>query len=448
MQLIAQNPDSLWSGEHRRVVAGIFALAFLVAFEALAVATVMPVVAADLDGLGLYALSFAAPTAVAVVSMTVAGPMMDRRGPRTALRAGVGIFAAGLVVAGLAPTMPVFLIGRAVQGLGMGFIGVGLYVVIGQVFPDQLRPRVFTVMTSAWVLPALLGPSAAGLIAEVLGWRWVFLGVPAVAIGSLLLIWRVLQRLDGEPSVVSDRHRVWWAVLTAAGILSISIAGQRSTSWWPLELVVSLLLVMSCAPRLLPAGTWRGRRGLPSVIIARSALGAGYVGAEAYLPLSLVEHRGLSPFQAGLFLTTAAVLWFSGSWLAAHVPALSSKPLRVRLGSLCVLVGIGSGFLTLASNVPVVVAAAVWSIGGLGMGLASPTLAVLLLDQSRPGEHGVNSASLQISGAVVDSLVLALGSVVFAALLSTQEMTGYLLMFGLAALVSAVALLLSTRLEG
>ena len=347
----------------------------------------MPIVADELDGLSLYALAFAAPTAVAVVSMTIAGPLMDRRGPGLALRAGVGIFATGLLAAGLAPTMEVFLVGRAIQGLGMGFVGVGLYVVIGSVFPEQMRARVFTVMTSAWVLPALVGPVIAGFIADQVGWRWVFLGVPLIAVGSLLLIWEALSRLDGDPSVASDRRRLWWASLTAGGILAVSIAGQRAVGWWPVLLIGSFVLIAAYAPRLLPQGTWRGRRGLPSVIATRSLLSAGFFGAETYVPLSLVEHRGLSVSHAGLLLTSAAVLWFTGSWIAANLPLLASKTLRVRLGTVCVLLGTGSGFLTLIDSVPVLVIAVAWSVGGLGMGLAASTLGVLLLDHSAPGSR-------------------------------------------------------------
>lgn len=439
--------ERLWLGPHGRVVAGIFSLAFLVAFESLAVMTVMPVVADELDGLSLYALSFAAPTAVAVVSMTIAGPLMDRRGPGLALRAGVGIFAAGLLVAGLAPTMEVFLVGRAVQGLGMGFVGVGLYVVIGKVFPEHMRARVFTVMTSAWVLPALVGPVIAGFIADQVGWRWVFLSVPLIAIGSLLLIWEALGRLDGDPSVVFDRRRLRWACLTAGGILAVSVAGQRGVDWWPVLLVVALALIAAYAPRLLPRGTWRARKGLPSVIATRSLLAAGFFGAEAYVPLSLVEHRGLSVSHAGLLLTSAAVLWFSGSWVAANLPALASKALRVRLGAACVLVGVGSGFLTLTDAVPVLVIAAGWSVGGLGMGLAASTLGVLLLDHSAPGEQGANSAAMQTSDAVVQSLVLAIGSVVFAIMLGVDEMTGYVLVFALASATALCALLVSARVD-
>ena len=379
--------------------------------------------------------------------MTIAGPLMDRQGPGRALRAGVVIFILGLLIAGLAPTMEVFLLGRCVQGLGSGFIGVGLYVVIGKVFPDHLRARVWTVMTGAWVLPALVGPVIAGSIADLVGWRWVFLSAPMVAVASLTLIWRALGGVAGDSSLSSDRRRVWWAGLTAIGILGVSVAGQRGVPWWPALLVAAFALTLAYGPRLLPKGTWRGRRGLPSVIATRSLLSAGFFGAETYVPLSLVQHRGLTVAQAGLLLTSAAVMWSLGSVLAANLPVLAPKLLRVRLGAVCVLVGTGAGALSLIGTVPVLVIAAVWSIGGLGMGMAASTLGVLLLDHSAAGEQGLNSAAMQTSDAAVQSLVLAVGSVVFAVMLTSHELTGYVSVFGLAGVTAAVAVAASTRLE-
>lgn len=447
MTAVAQPHERLWLGPYGRVVAGIFALAFLIAFESMAVATVMPVVADDLDGLSLYALAFAAPTAVAVITMAIAGPMIDRRGPGRGLLLGIGVFVLGLLVAGLAPTMELFLVGRCVQGLGSGFLGVGLYVVIGKVFPDAMRARVWTVMTSAWLLPGLVGPLIAGVIADHAGWRWVFLGVPCIAVASVALIWDAVRPVEGDLGVIGDRRRVWWATLTATGILGISVAGQRGVTWWPILLLAAFALTFAYGPRLLPTGTWLGRRGLPSVIAARSLLSAGFFGAETYVPLSLVEHRGLSVSQAGLLLTSAAVLWFAGSWLAANIPALASKVLRVRLGAIFVLAGTGAGALTLVDGAPVVLIALVWSFGGLGMGMAASTLGVLLLDHSAPGEQGVNSAAMQTSDAAVQSIVLALGSVVFAILLTSHAMTGYVLVFALASVTAGVAVAVSTRLE-
>lgn len=439
-------PERLWTGPHAPVVAGIFSLAFLMAFESLAVSTIMPTVADELDGLDMYALAFAMPIALGVMSMTIAGPLMDRRGPALGVRAGVGVFSMGLVVAGLAQTMPVFLIGRAVQGFGIGFVTVGLYVVIGQAFHESLRPRVFTVMTSAWLLPALIGPVLAGTTSELVGWRWVFLAVPVLAIASVGLIWRELGRIGGDPAVTFDRRRLWWASLVAAGVLVVSMSAQDDLRWSLCLLVVGLAVAVRYAPRLIPPGSWTWRRGLPAVVATRSLLSASYFGAETYVPLSLVEHRGVSTAEAGLLLTGAAVTWFSGSWMGANMPALASKPLRARLGIALVLVAVASSLLSLVDAVPVMVLAVLWAVGGLGMGLAAPTLSVLLLDRSAPGEQGINSAGMQTSDSVAQALMLAIGSVVFASMLDAHETAGYLLVLGLATASGLLAVVSARRI--
>ena len=85
--------------------------------------------------------------------------------PVVPLLASMALFSAGLLVCGLAPSMEVLLVGRVLQGLGGGALTVGLYVVVGLVFPAALRPAVFASFAAAWVLPALFGPGLAALVA-------------------------------------------------------------------------------------------------------------------------------------------------------------------------------------------------------------------------------------------------------------------------------------------
>ena len=155
---------------------GMFALIAFVAFEAMAVTTVMPTVARELDGISLYALSFAAPLASGVVGMVAAGMWSDRRGPVIPLLAALAMFSLGLLVCGTASSMEMLVVGRVLQGLGGGALTVGLYVVVGLVFPAALQPAVFASFAAAWVLPALFGPALAASVAAAVGWRWVFLG--------------------------------------------------------------------------------------------------------------------------------------------------------------------------------------------------------------------------------------------------------------------------------
>ena len=119
------------------------------------------------------------------------------------------LFAAGLVVCGLAPTMEVLVAGRFLQGLGGGALTVCLYVLVGLVFPAALRPAVFTSFAAAWVLPTLFGPALAAWVAHPLGWRWVFLGVVAMVAGAAALVAPSLRGLERAPPALAHRGRGW-----------------------------------------------------------------------------------------------------------------------------------------------------------------------------------------------------------------------------------------------
>ena len=90
--------------------------------------------------------------------------------------AGLGVFGAGLVVAGAAGDGGAGG-GRALQGLGGGVVPAVAYVCVGRGFPAERRPSVFAVMSTAWMLPSLVSPLLASLVRTTFGWRWVFLGL-------------------------------------------------------------------------------------------------------------------------------------------------------------------------------------------------------------------------------------------------------------------------------
>ncbi|QCC78384.1 MFS transporter [Nocardioides daphniae] len=150
----------------------------------------------------VYALGFAAPLASGVVGMVAAGMVSDRRGPAMPLLVALTVFGAGLLLAGAATSMELFVAGRVLQGLGGGAATVVLYVVIGLIYPTTLQASVFASLAAAWVLPSLFGPAVAAVIADAFGWRWVFLGtVVLVALVGVGLARRVL----GLPKPSSSR---------------------------------------------------------------------------------------------------------------------------------------------------------------------------------------------------------------------------------------------------
>jgi MFS family permease len=169
----------------------------LVAFEGIAVATVMPVVGRELDGLGVYAWAFNAYVVASLVGMVGAGTWCDRRGPRLPLQVGSLVFGVGALMAGFAPTMGVLIAARGIQGLGGGAVIVAVYVLIARAFDESLRPRAFSLLAAAWVVPSMAGPFVAGWLAESITWRAAFWLVPIVMILPLVALRGVLRVHDG-----------------------------------------------------------------------------------------------------------------------------------------------------------------------------------------------------------------------------------------------------------
>ncbi len=137
--------EGLWSARRRSLTGGLVLTITLVAFEALAVATVMPDVARELGGLsnGLYGWAFTAFFLGSLVGIVVVGGAVDGRGLARPFMLGLGLFAIGLVLGGAAPTMEILIVGRFLQGLGAGAIPPIAYVAIGRSLPERLRPRMF-----------------------------------------------------------------------------------------------------------------------------------------------------------------------------------------------------------------------------------------------------------------------------------------------------------------
>lgn len=433
----------------RTTTVGVLLVMTIVAFEAMSVATAMPTVVRSLHGMALYAWPFSAYLVASLLGIVVSGEVADRMGPARPLLAGLALFAAGLIVAGTAQTMVQMILGRIAQGLGGGFLIVVLYVMIGLAYPPHLHPKVFGLTAAGWVVPSLIGPVIAGSLAEHGHWRWVFLGiVPLVVVGAGLVLPGLYRPPAGRPSNRAESAnggsgaagpvaanggggaagpvaanggsyrggRVRWpfALLAGVGVVLFQLAGERLDALAiPMFVAAAVALVLAVRV-LLPAGTALGRRGLPAVIAMRGLAAGAFFAVDTFVPLTLSAVHGYSPVAAGIPLAVGSVGWSSASWLQGRHPDLP-RPRLVAIGMVGVVLA-----ATLMAVVAVVpgtgwLAFLAWLLGGLGLGLVMPSVAVLTLEHSTDADRGRNSAGLQISDGLFSALTIGLGGVVVAA---------------------------------
>lgn len=415
-----------------------------VAFETLAVATILPAVVDDLGGLHLYGWAFSAFLLAQLVGIVVAGLMADARGPILPFALGVLLFAAGLLVGGLAPTMLVLILGRALQGLGGGAIGSIAYVAVGRGYSEAAKPRMLALLSTAWVVPGLVGPGLSGIMAEALGWRSVFLVLAPLPILSGLLAVPSLRRMGAGTPSPDGRVRTISAIVLAAGagMFLTGIAQSNLTVAVPLA-AAGLALTVPALRRLLPDGTLRASPGMPAAVATMGLINLAFFGVDAFVPLALVDVRETSIAFAGLALTATTIMWTTGSWVQARTASRVSRRLMARIG-LAILVAtfIGTAVLLLP-RVPVLLAPVIWGVAGLGMGLGYTTLSLTMLELAAPGQEGDASASLQLASVLGSGFGAGIGGAFIALLQTRGEPVGQalLLQFGLMTVVAVLGLI-------
>jgi MFS family permease len=396
----------VFQGRRGRLTTGLLLLEALVAVQSLVVATILPDIRRDLGMVQLYGLTFTAASLATISSIPIAGRAVDTLGARRVLLPVLTLFSAGLVVAAMAPAMPVLLLGQFLIGAGGG----GLYAlslgIVAKTFPDRLRPRVLALLATMWILPGLFGPPLAALLATTVGWRWAFAApLPLVAIAWILIapaLGLVPTPEDGQEATLPLRWPL--QLMAGASLFFTSLAIVRP---WALAMLVAGVIVGIPALRhIVPAGTFRAAPGRPAAAISAFLLSAGFLAMDAFLTLMLTRVRGLSLGEASIAITAASVTWALGSlWQSGRAERIA-LPTLLRIGTALVLVGQVAVAATLVDTTRLAFAFVGWAIVGVGMGISFPTIPLATMRVSAAGEESGQLSSVLL----LDFLGVATGA--------------------------------------
>jgi MFS family permease len=407
--------ESLWSRPNRHLTIGLILIDAGGAFETLAVATTLPRISRELDGLALYGWAFSAFMLANLVGIIITGVEADRQGPARPFGMGLILFMLGLIITGIASTMTVVIVGRAIQGLGAGIISSIVYVAIGRGYSESLRPRMLAVLSTVWIVPGLIGPGVAALIADYFGWRWVFLGLtPLLALAATLAL-PAMHRLGCEGGALRDWSQITVAVRLVIGVGLIMTGLSMDASLISTGLVgVGIMLGLPALSRLLPQGTLRAAPGLPACIATIGLLNLAFFGVDAFIPLALTAVRGQTATVAGLTLTASAIMGAIGAWLQAHFVSQQGRRVNITLGIALITAAIAGSVAITMPWVSVLLAPIAWGIGGLGWGLAYTTLSLVVLEMGPVGREGNSTSALQVANVLGSALGTGLGGVIIA----------------------------------
>ncbi|PRQ12579.1 MFS transporter [Corynebacterium sp. 13CS0277] len=389
--------------------AGILVAVIATAFDQTAVTAVMPTITSALGGTSAYSLTFVLPFAASVFGMVGAGVVTDRYGARLSMLAGCLVLLAGLGLAIIAPTMAVFVASRVIQGLGGGALIVAIYSVIGVAYPAALRPKVFAAFAGAWVVPSLIGPGVAGLIAQATSWHGVFVLVAATLLLALVLLARVLRTLPRPKRAASGAAgRSTRGALLAATLVSLSVAVMNFSSQVDLRWAAPLFLGGAAAT------VWASRPLVPrgNALMWTRAFADMFFAAEIYLPLLLSQSYRLGPTLTGLGLTVSGVTWFAGSTAQARIGA--RVPLRTVVLASYGMMTAGMALLMVAAAMEVhwAVAVAGWGISAAGMGFLYPRLSSDALERAGADATGFHGSALQVMGIIGTTTMVSLAAII------------------------------------
>ena len=432
---------------------------FVAVLDGTLVLVALPVIGRDLALAG-GALQWVVTAYVLVFAgcLLVAGRLADAFGRRRVFSSGLALFTTASLGCGIAPTAVALLAFRAAQGLGGALAAPAALAMIVDVFPAG-RPRERAV--AAWTGVAAVGGAAGlvlgGVIAQALGWRWIFLVNVPVGLAVLALAPRILPESQAD-DVPGDLDLLGAGMATGGlGLLVLALAQAEQLG--PLAPVT--LAALGGAALLLTALGLRERvtahplvppdllatRPLRAALLAGALLTATTSGGGVLASLQLQDALGLDPIHAGLVLLPFSVAAAVGSLAAPRVHAPASA--LVIGGVALVAAGSGvaaTGLTTTGASAAIIV----WGVlSGFGIGIAS--VAATTLGASAVAEADLGSAAGLLNTAAQVGTALGIASLVLIAGATHSATAGHRLGFTAASALAAfgavclVALLRAAR---
>jgi EmrB/QacA subfamily drug resistance transporter len=339
-----------------------------------------------------YALALAA-------LILTAGALSDRFGRRLLFVFGVIVFTAASAVCGGAWDIAALDIARGVQGIGGAALFATALALIGHEYRGPDLFGAIAVWGATIGAAVASGPLVGGLLTDGLGWRWVFFVNVPVGAFALFVAFRYMAESRDEGAVRTDAA----GLVTFSAALFLIVFGLlrgNSEGWSSAVIVASLaagvallaaFVLVELAQRrpMLDMSLFR-RPAFVGVSLATFALGAGMFAMFPYLSIYLQDVIGLSPLGAGLRLLPLTVFVFTVPIatrnIAQRTPAwiLAGAGLLLVSGALLLMHGVTatSSWTTLLAG---------FIVGGIGVGLANPTLAGAALRVVDPARSGMAS---------------------------------------------------------
>jgi EmrB/QacA subfamily drug resistance transporter len=376
------------------------------ALDTTIVATAMPTIVGELEGMQSYGWVFSSYLLAATVTVPLFSKVADMRGRKKVFLVGIALFVTGSALCGLAQSIEQLVAFRGLQGLGAGAIQPMVLTIVGDSFDPIQRARLQGFMSSVWGVAAVLGPALGGILTDLVGWRWVFLiNLPVGALAAWLMVLHFHERVEVR------RHRIDWlgTFSLSAGVALVLLAVNEfgpAVGWSSPAFVAALAVAATLLVWFVRVEHRADEPIIDFEIIRRPLIAIGLTlqaltglllfGLQSYIPPMVQGVHGRSATAAGAAVAVMSLSWASVSPLAGRWLARSSARYPIVVGTGCFVVGtVLVTQIERTMSLQYVMASA--AIVGFGMGLVNTVLIVVLQSSVPWGERGVVTGAVQFS---------------------------------------------------
>lgn len=410
-------------------------------FDGTIVSTIGTVLAEDLGGLSYYSWMTTAYLLCETIMIPIAGKLSDIYGRKPLFLTGLIIFAVGSVAAGLSSTMMVFIICRAIQGIGGGILIPVATAAVADLYSPRDRPRMQGILGAIFGIGSGIGPLIGGYIESTWDWHWCFyINIPIAIIAFALTIRKFPTPVSSEEKHI-DYSGI--AVLTLLlldvillfefGITDYGIASIESIAMIVIAIVLVVIFVKVEKKALDPimAPHLIHNRTVVLSAIFMAIYGIGMIGAMMYTNMFAISVFGLTTLEAGE--------WSLAMVIGMMITSLSSGALVNRTGyrgwlivgpilcfiGLMILAGMtvdpdmidmGTDYVADTYMVRFLVGIFLF---GLGLGCMMSVVMSAVQNSSKPTEMGMTTSAVNL----VRSIGTTMGTAVFTMLINSRLST-------------------------